>query len=40
LRGEHAWTYAGAGLVPGSDPAREWEETAVKMAMMREALGA
>lgn len=40
LRGEHAWTYAGAGLVPGSDPEREWEETAVKMAMMREALGA
>lgn len=40
IRGEHAWTYAGAGLVPGSDPDREWEETAVKMAMMREALGA
>lgn len=40
LRGERAWAYAGAGLVPGSDPAREWEETAVKMSMMREALGA
>ncbi|MFO0624923.1 MAG: isochorismate synthase [Polyangiales bacterium] len=40
LRGERAWTYAGAGLVPGSDPDREWDETAVKMAMMREALGA
>lgn len=40
IRGDDAWTYAGAGLVAGSDPDREWEETAVKMAMMREALGA
>lgn len=40
LRGERAWVYAGAGLVPGSDPAREWEETSVKMGLMRAVLGA
>jgi isochorismate synthase len=40
LRGERAWTYAGAGLVPGSDPAREWDETEAKMSAMRAALGA
>lgn len=40
LREDRAWVYAGAGLVLGSDPAKEWEETAVKMAMMREVLGA
>lgn len=40
LRGERAWVYAGAGLVPGSVPAREWQETAVKMGLMRAILGA
>ena len=40
LRGDRAWTYAGAGLVPGSDPAREWDETEAKMSAMRAALGA
>jgi isochorismate synthase EntC len=40
LRGSRAWVYAGAGLVPGSDPAREWEETSVKMGLMRAVLGA
>lgn len=40
LRGTRAWTYAGAGLVPGSDPAREWDETEAKMSAMRAALGA
>lgn len=39
IRGERAWIYAGAGLVPGSDPEREWRETAVKMSLMREVLG-
>lgn len=40
LRGPRAWVYAGAGLVRGSDPAREWDETAAKMSLMRAALGA
>lgn len=39
LRGERAWLWAGAGLVPGSDPAREWDETEAKLAAMRAALG-
>lgn len=40
VRGDRAWLWAGAGLVPGSDPAREWDETEAKLAAMRAALGA
>ncbi len=40
LQGARAWTYAGAGLVAGSDPDTEWAETEAKMAPMRAALGA
>lgn len=32
--------FAGAGIVPGSDPAREWEETRIKFQPMLNALGA
>jgi isochorismate synthase len=34
-----AWLYAGAGIVEGSDPAREYAETAVKQAPLLSALG-
>lgn len=27
----HAWVYAGAGIVEGSDPAAEWDETSAKL---------
>ncbi len=30
--------YAGAGIVAGSDPAKEWEETGLKLTTMRQAL--
>ncbi|MCA9925641.1 MAG: isochorismate synthase [Anaerolineales bacterium] len=32
------WLYAGAGIVPASDPQKEWEETALKFRPMLEAL--
>jgi menaquinone-specific isochorismate synthase len=32
LRGREAMLYAGAGLVRGSDPTREWDETRAKIA--------
>ncbi|MGB0652419.1 MAG: isochorismate synthase [Thermoplasmatota archaeon] len=32
------WLFAGAGIVAGSDPRREWQETRVKLRPMREAL--
>ena len=32
--------FAGAGIVEGSEPAAEWEETAIKFEPMLEALGA
>jgi menaquinone-specific isochorismate synthase len=32
------WLFAGAGLVKGSDPAAEWDETELKMGPMRDAL--
>jgi menaquinone-specific isochorismate synthase len=38
LRGERARLFAGAGLVEGSDPDREWEETALKLEPMLEIL--
>jgi isochorismate synthase len=34
-----AWLYAGAGVVSGSDPRREWEETGLKFGPMQQALG-
>jgi isochorismate synthase len=39
LRERVAWLYAGAGLVAGSDPAREYDETRVKQAAMLAVLG-
>ncbi|HET9701615.1 MAG TPA: isochorismate synthase [Burkholderiales bacterium] len=39
LRGTHAELFAGAGIVPDSDPARELEETEMKFGAMLEALG-
>ena len=38
LRGDRARLFAGAGLVEGSDPDREWEETALKLGPMLEIL--
>jgi isochorismate synthase EntC len=39
LRGTHAELFAGAGIVPDSDPARELQETEMKFGAMLEALG-
>ena len=33
LRGQHAWLYAGAGIVPGSDARAEWEELESKISL-------
>ena len=38
LEGSRARLVAGAGIVAGSDPDREWEETEAKLAAMRSAL--
>ena len=38
LRGPRAWSFAGAGIVPGSDPAAEWLETEGKLATISRAL--
>lgn len=38
LRGCEAWLWAGAGIVEGSDPEREWDETRAKLAPMLDAL--
>ena len=38
LRGERAWLWAGAGIVAGSDPEREYDETALKQRAMLAAL--
>jgi isochorismate synthase len=40
VQGGRAWLWAGGGIVAGSDPALEWEETALKMRPMLRALGA
>jgi isochorismate synthase EntC len=34
---EGLYVYAGAGIVAGSHPAREWEETQWKLRLMEEA---
>ncbi len=38
LHQETAWLYAGAGILPASDPRSEWEETALKFRPLMEAL--
>lgn len=38
LRGDRALLFAGAGIVAGSDPDREWEECEVKMRTIEDAL--
>jgi salicylate biosynthesis isochorismate synthase len=40
VAGSRAWLYAGAGIVRGSDPAREYAEVRAKLAPMLEALEA
>ena len=40
VRGASAWLYAGGGIVAGSTPAAEWEETELKLRPLLEALGA
>ena len=32
IRDGAAWAFAGAGIVRGSDPLREWQETEAKLA--------
>lgn len=39
IKGRHAALFAGSGIVSGSDPVREFEETDWKMAIMMKALG-
>lgn len=39
LRGAEAWLFAGCGVVAGSDPEREWRETALKLQPLAAALG-
>ncbi len=39
IEGNEARCYAGAGIVRGSDPDREWDETEAKLAPMLSALG-
>jgi isochorismate synthase len=39
LRGGQAWLFAGAGIVAGSQPEKEFRETAVKLQPMLAALG-
>ncbi len=38
VRGTHAWLYAGAGLVPGSEADRELAEVEAKLRVMKSAL--
>jgi menaquinone-specific isochorismate synthase len=38
VRGDRAWVYAGAGIVAGSTPEREWIETELKARAMLDAL--
>lgn len=40
LEGAQAWGYAGAGVVAGSDPASEWDETELKLTPVTQALEA
>lgn len=40
IQGGRAWLWAGGGIVEGSDPSAEWDETALKMRPMLRALGA
>ena len=40
VRGSHARLFAGAGVVSGSSPDAEWEETELKARALLDALGA
>jgi isochorismate synthase EntC len=40
LQGSQASLFAGAGIVEGSDPLQEWQETGLKFRPMLEAIGA
>ena len=39
IHGDRAELYAGSGIVAGSDPREEWDETEAKLGAMRAALG-
>ena len=39
VRGTEAWLFAGCGVVAGSDPEREWQETRLKLQPLAAALG-
>lgn len=39
VRGASAWCYAGGGIVEGSEPTAEWDETELKLSPLLEALG-
>ena len=40
LRGDRAWSFAGAGIVADSDPAAEWRETEAKLRAAERSLAA
>ena len=40
IAGREAWLFAGCGIVAGSDPVQEYEESALKMRPMQQALAA
>src|SRR5204863_1526272 len=40
VRGRHARIFVGAGIVDGSSPGAEWEETELKARALLDALGA
>ena len=40
VAGHEAWLFAGCGIVAGSDPVQEYEESALKMRPMQQALAA
>lgn len=39
IRGASAWLYAGGGIVDGSEPEGEWEESALKLQPLLHAIG-
>ena len=39
IQQERAWLFSGAGIMPGSIPEKEWQETALKFTPMLKALG-
>jgi len=39
IQGANAWAWAGGGIVEGSEPDAEWQESALKLRPFTHALG-